>query len=53
MSHISGYRIQLHKKDRKDNPPIFPNVFYENLKMSIEKRLLDSKDTDLPDCVTV
>jgi hypothetical protein len=36
------------KKDRKEDPPICPNSFYENLKISIEKRLLDDEEADLP-----
>jgi hypothetical protein len=45
--------FQHHKRDRKDDLPICPNAFYENLKMSFEKTLLDSEDTDLPDGVKV
>jgi hypothetical protein len=36
------------QKDRKEDPPICPNSFYENLKISIEKRLLDNEEADLP-----
>jgi hypothetical protein len=36
------------KKYRKEDPPICLNSFYENLKMSIEKRLLDDEEADLP-----
>jgi hypothetical protein len=43
--------IQLHKGERKDDTPICPNASYETLKISVDKRLLDIEDTDLPDCV--
>ncbi|XP_030046369.1 E3 SUMO-protein ligase KIAA1586-like [Microcaecilia unicolor] len=38
----------LHRKDRKDDPPICPDAFYENLKIFIAKRLLDDEEADLP-----
>jgi hypothetical protein len=40
-------------KNRIDDPPIYPNTFYESLKMSNEKRLLSSEDVDLPSCSKV
>jgi hypothetical protein len=40
--------VRSYKKDRKEGPPICPNSFYENLKISIEKRLLDDEEAGLP-----
>jgi hypothetical protein len=40
--------VPIYKKDRKEDPPIGPNSFYENLKISIERRSLDDEDADLP-----
>jgi hypothetical protein len=40
--------VPVYKKDRKEDPPICPNSFYENLKISIEKRLFDDEEADLP-----
>jgi hypothetical protein len=37
----------LHKKHRTDDPPISPVAFYE---LSIQKRLLSKKDTELLRC---
>jgi hypothetical protein len=39
--------VPICKKDRKEDPPICSNSFYENLKISIEKRLLDDEEADL------
>jgi hypothetical protein len=35
--------VPIYKKDRKEDPPICPNSFYGNLKISIEKRLTMKK----------
>jgi hypothetical protein len=40
--------VPIYKKDREEDPPICPNSFYENLKISIEKSLLDNEEADLP-----
>jgi hypothetical protein len=39
--------VPIYKKDRKEDTPICPNSFYENLKISTEKRLLDDEEADL------
>jgi hypothetical protein len=36
------------QKVREEDPPICPNSFYENLKISIGKRSLDDEEADLP-----
>jgi hypothetical protein len=36
------------KKKSKNDPPICPNAFYENLNISIAKRLPDDEEADLP-----
>jgi hypothetical protein len=46
LSNFPGVRI--YKKDSREDPPICPNSFYENLKISTEKRLLDNEEADLP-----
>jgi hypothetical protein len=38
---------------RRGGPPFCPNSFYENLKISIEKRLFDNEEADLPKWVRV
>jgi hypothetical protein len=57
--HVSGLvylgrmlmmEIPLHKKNRIDDPPISPVSFYEQLKLSIQKRLLSKEDTELSRC---
>jgi hypothetical protein len=40
--------VPSYKKDRKEDPPICPNSFYENLKISVENRLFDNEEADLP-----
>ena len=39
--------VLLHEKDSRKDPLIDPSTFYTNLKESIEKTLLDSKDEEL------
>ena len=39
--------VLLHEKDSRKDPPIDPSTFYTNLKESIEKRVLESKDEEL------
>jgi hypothetical protein len=48
LPNFPGGGGPIYKKDRKEDPPIYPNSFYENLKISIEKRLLDDEEADLP-----
>jgi hypothetical protein len=42
--------VPLHKKHRIDDPAISPVAIYEQLKLSIQKRLLSKEDTELSRC---
>jgi hypothetical protein len=42
--------VQLHKKNRIDDPPISPVAFYERLKLSIQKTLISKEDRELSRC---
>ena len=43
--------VLLYEKDSRKDPPIDPRTFYTNLKESVEKRLLDSKDEKLAQAI--
>jgi hypothetical protein len=40
-------RFPTYRQDRKEDPQICPNLFYEKMKISIEKRLPDDDEADL------
>ncbi|XP_060093811.1 E3 SUMO-protein ligase KIAA1586-like [Heteronotia binoei] len=45
--------VPLRKNNRADNPPISPVVFYDQLKISLQKRLLSEEDVNLSKCARV
>ncbi|XP_015277122.1 PREDICTED: uncharacterized protein KIAA1586-like [Gekko japonicus] len=45
--------VQLHRRDRTDEPPISPVAFYEQLKKLLQKRLLSKDDAELSRCGSV
>jgi hypothetical protein len=47
MSHLQK-ELLSREKNVKNYPPICPNALYENLKMSVAKRLLHDEEADLP-----
>ncbi|XP_015284601.1 PREDICTED: uncharacterized protein KIAA1586-like [Gekko japonicus] len=42
--------VQLRRRNRMDDPPISPVAFYEQLKKSLQKRLLSQEDTEFSRC---
>jgi hypothetical protein len=45
-NNLSFEGVELHKNNNKNDPPIDPNIFYKQLKMSIEERLLSNDDSN-------
>jgi hypothetical protein len=40
--------ISLYRRNVKNDPPVCPNAFYNFLKMSIAKSLIDTEEADFP-----